>query len=134
MLFSYGWVVRICEACDFRFERAYTSSILLIVALAGIGTGLWAGWLDGRLGLRWWMTLGLLVGNAVLAVLALSAPDLVRDWISPVPNKCPECHSELSTGSGFGHGARPGFQDWIAPLLFVPLTIVMIAAASAVFS
>ncbi len=133
MLFSRGWAIRVCKECDFRFERAYASSIVVVLWLAGIGTAIWAGCF-GRLGLRWWMTVGLFVGNTVLAVLALSAPDLIRDWISPVPDKCPECHGELSTGGGFSHGYFPGFQELIALLLFVPLTIAMIAAASAILS
>ena len=123
MFLSSSHIKRTCETCNVSYARITPTSIVLYLFLVPIGFVPVNKLLRG-FGENPWLHIALSILLLILTIAALSyLIDLVKEWLLPFPELCPDCGDLLSETNGFGHNLVPTTDEIV--LVFLYLLIVL---------
>ena len=91
MIFSGFYSERQCAGCEYTKGRTTPTSLLLFVALMGVGASIVMPTVIDLFGAHWWVFVGVPAGELVVIVVAMSLLVSVRDTLQGPLDSCPRC-------------------------------------------
>jgi hypothetical protein len=94
---------------------------MLFIGLVAFGFAVVFPHMAKAMDLRWYITLGIILGEILLMIIAVFLSGWIADLLDRIPDKCPNCRaSVVHKGGGFyDFSLIPHFTDIFITIIFV---------------